>query len=70
MYNTLKGDGVKEILVKYLRPFRKLLPYYMRITGFNERHDIDFSSHAYLNKSDADPLGLVLHHDYVKSSSM
>ncbi|KAL1815975.1 hypothetical protein ACET3Z_018549 [Daucus carota] len=70
VYNTLKGDGVKEILVKYLRPFCKLLPYYMRVTGFYERHDIDFSSKAYLNKSEADPLGLVMHHDCVKSSSI
>ncbi|KAL1810649.1 hypothetical protein ACET3Z_020714 [Daucus carota] len=70
LYNTLKGDGVKEILVKYLRPFCKLLPYYMKISGFYERHDIDFSSKAYLKKSDADPLGLVLHHDCVKSSSI
>ena len=70
VYNTLKCDGVKGILVKYLRPFCNLLPYYMRITGFYERHDIDFSSKAYLNKSEADPLGLVMHHDCVKSSSM
>ncbi|KAL1819283.1 hypothetical protein ACET3Z_014152 [Daucus carota] len=70
VYKTLKCDGVKEILVKKLRPFCKLLPFYMRITGFYERDDIDFTSKAYLNKSDADPLGLVLHHDYVKSSSI
>ena len=70
VYNTLKCDGVKEILVKKLRPFCKLLPFYMRITGFYECDDIDFISNAYLNKSDADLLGLVLHHDCVKSSSM
>ncbi|KAF1001554.1 hypothetical protein AG4045_016316 [Apium graveolens] len=40
----------------------------MRITGFYERDDIDFSSKAYLNKSDVDPLGLVLNHNCVKSS--
>ena len=70
VYNTLKCDGGKKILVKHLHPFCKLLPFYMRITGFYERHDIDFTSKAYLNKSDVDLLGLVLHHDCVKSSSM
>ncbi|KAL1804884.1 hypothetical protein ACET3Z_027952 [Daucus carota] len=62
-------DGVNSA-IKFSKEDGSFSDMHDLLANFYERDDIDFTSKAYLNKSDVDPLGLVLHHEYVKSSSI